>query len=158
MSAAPASCRWPISEPCAQTWASRVETYIASGNVVFTSKLSAIRVKTDLEARLFDYADKRVGVVVRTASEMRSVISANPFPKAPPNYTYAIFLDEPPPSDALEHAIGVKDEEMRLGAREIYVYYGSGMGKSKLRILAAKSGTARNMNTVAKLAEMASRL
>jgi uncharacterized protein (DUF1697 family) len=52
----------------------------------------------------------------------------------------------------------VKDEEIRLGAREIYVYYGSGMGKSKLKIPAAKSGTARNMNTVAKLAEMASRL
>jgi uncharacterized protein (DUF1697 family) len=32
------------------------------------------------------------------------------------------------------------------------------MGKSKLKIPAAKSGTARNMNTVAKLAEMASRL
>jgi len=83
---------------------------------------------------------------------------ANPFPKAPANHTYTIFLDEPPPSDALEHAVGVKDEEIRLGAREIYVYYGSGMGKSKLKIPAAKSGTARNMNTVAKLAEMASRL
>jgi uncharacterized protein (DUF1697 family) len=44
---------------------------------------------------------------------------------------------------------------MRLGAREIYVYYASGMGRSKLRIPGAKSGTARNMNTVAKLAEMA---
>jgi uncharacterized protein (DUF1697 family) len=95
---------------------------------------------------------------VRPDAEMRGVLSANPFPKAPPNYTYAIFLDEHPPSDALEAAFGVKDEEMRLGAREIYVYYGSGMGKSKLRIPAAKSGTARNMNTVAKLAEMASRL
>jgi uncharacterized protein (DUF1697 family) len=143
---------------CSDLGFARVETYIASGNVVFTSKSSAMRVKTDLEARLFDYANKRVGVVVRTASEMRTVLSANPFPKAPPNYTYAIFLDERPPSDALETAFGVKDEEMRLGAREIYVYYRSGMGKSKLRILAAKAGTARNMNTVAKLAEMASRL
>ena len=135
-----------------------VETYIASGNVVFTSKSSATRVKTDLEARLFDYAGKRVGVVVRTAPEMQGVLLANPFPKAPANHTYAIFLDEPPPSDALETALGVKDEEMRLGAREIYIYYGTGMGRSKLRIPAAKSGTARNMNTVAKLAEMASRL
>ena len=135
-----------------------VETYIASGNVVFMSKSSATRVKTDLEARLFDYADKRVGVVVRTASEMQGVLLANPFPKAPANHTYAIFLDEPPPSDALETALGVKDEKMRLGAREIYVYYGTGMGRSKLRIPAAKSGTARNMNTVAKLAEMAAKL
>jgi uncharacterized protein (DUF1697 family) len=46
---------------------------------------------------------------------------------------------------------------MRLGEREIFVHYGSGMGRSKLRIPAAKTGTARNMNTVAKLVEIASK-
>jgi uncharacterized protein (DUF1697 family) len=60
--------------------------------------------------------------------------------------------------DALKAAAGVGDEEMRLGVREIYVYYGSGMGRSKLKIPAAKHGTARNMNTVAKLAEIAAKL
>jgi len=45
---------------------------------------------------------------------------------------------------------------MRLGRRELYVYYPPGMGKSKLQIPAANSGTARNMNTVAKLVEMSS--
>ena len=44
---------------------------------------------------------------------------------------------------------------MRLGAREIFVHYPDGIGVSKLRIPAAKSGTARNMNTVAKLVEIA---
>ena len=48
---------------------------------------------------------------------------------------------------------------MALGEREIYVRYTDhGMGNSKLKIPAAKSGTARNMNTVAKLAEMAGKL
>ena len=46
-------------------------------------------------------------------------------------------------------------EQIQLGLRELYVYYPSGQGDSKLKIPAAKSGTARNMNTVAKLAEMA---
>jgi uncharacterized protein (DUF1697 family) len=46
---------------------------------------------------------------------------------------------------------------MRLGTREIFVHYRSGRGRSKLRIPAAKYGTARNMNTVAKLVDMASR-
>jgi len=46
---------------------------------------------------------------------------------------------------------------MRLGKREIYVHYPTGMGRSKLRIPAAKAGTARNMNTVSKLAELASK-
>lgn len=47
---------------------------------------------------------------------------------------------------------------MRLGTREIYVRYGQGMASSKLKIPAAKTGTARNMNTIAKLAEMAAAL
>jgi uncharacterized protein (DUF1697 family) len=47
---------------------------------------------------------------------------------------------------------------VRLGRREIYVHYPDGMGISKLKIPAAKPGTARNMNTVAKLAEMAAAL
>jgi uncharacterized protein (DUF1697 family) len=45
-----------------------------------------------------------------------------------------------------------------MGTREIYVFYGDGMGTSKLKIPAAKAGTARNMNTVAKLAQMAAAL
>ncbi|SIT48502.1 conserved hypothetical protein [Paraburkholderia ribeironis] len=44
---------------------------------------------------------------------------------------------------------------MALGTREIYVHYGNGMAHSKLKIPAAKTGTARNMNTVAKLVEWA---
>jgi hypothetical protein len=39
-----------------------------------------------------------------------------------------------------------------IGAREIYVHYRDGIGRSKLSIPAARDGTARNMNTVAKLA------
>ena len=45
-----------------------------------------------------------------------------------------------------------------MGVREIYVHYGDGMADSKLKIPAAKTGTARNLNTVAKLAEMAAAL
>jgi len=135
-----------------------VKTYIASGNVVFASPAKPARVKAELEARLLAYAKKPVGVIVRTAAEMRQALEANPFPSSAPNRTIAIFLDEPPPSDALAHASGLKDEEMRLGERVIYVHYGEGMANSKLRIPAARSGTMRNMNTIAKLADMAANL
>jgi uncharacterized protein (DUF1697 family) len=52
-----------------------VQTYIASGNVVFTSKLAAAEVKAALEKRLQDYAGRPVGVVVRTADEMAAPCS-----------------------------------------------------------------------------------
>jgi uncharacterized protein (DUF1697 family) len=146
-----------LKSMCGDAGFTRVETYIASGNVVFASKAGPARIKAELEARLLAYLGKPMGVVVRTASEMLAVLKANPFPNADTKHTYAIFLDARPPRDALEHAVGQTDEKMALGEREIFVDYGHGMGSSRLRIPAAKLGTARNMNTVAKLAEMASK-
>ncbi|CAB3647119.1 hypothetical protein LMG22037_00700 [Paraburkholderia phenoliruptrix] len=133
----------------------RVRTYIASGNVVFESKLGEASVKSRLERCLEEYAGKPVGVAVRTGAELAQVLAANPFKSAAPNRTVAIFLDAPPPADALAHASGQRDEEMALGTREIYVHYNDGMADTKLKIPAARTGTARNMNTVAKLVEMA---
>lgn len=131
-----------------------VETYVASGNAVFTSDLTPAAAKLALEARLLAFFGKPVGVLMRTAAEMRAVLQANPFAERPGNRTVAIFLDEAPPRDALAQARGLAGEEMRLGEREIYVFYGDGMGTSKLRIPAAATGSARNMNTVAALAKM----
>ena len=132
----------------------RVQTYIASGNVIFESSKSAKPVKQALESRLETYAGKRVAVAIRTAAEMKSILDSNPFPEREGNRTVAIFLDEVPPTDALKQATGVVNEEMKLGKREIYVHYGDGMGTSKLKIPATKEGTARNLNTIAKLVEM----
>jgi uncharacterized protein (DUF1697 family) len=140
---------------CVELGFERVETYIQSGNVVFDSDAAEARVKAKLLACLETHFGKAMGALIRSSSEMAEVLEANPFPKTEPRFTYAIFLDEPPPADALNHARGRNDEEMRLGKREIYVHYPTGSGRSKLRIPAAKSGTARNMNTVAKLAAMA---
>ncbi|HYN81902.1 MAG TPA: DUF1697 domain-containing protein [Gemmatimonadaceae bacterium] len=132
-----------------------VRTYIASGNVVFDSTLSETAVRKELENRLLAYAGKPVGVMLRTAKEMAEVLARNPFPNAPANRTVAIFLDAAPPADSLDSISGRADEEVGLGRREIYVRYGANMGRSKLKIPAAGKGTARNMNTVAKLAAMA---
>ena len=143
---------------CEELGFAAVRTYIASGNVVFTSRKSEAAIKSALEQRLHAYAGAPVGVLVRSAAAIAQVAADNPFPKAAPNRTVAIFLDKAPPADALSGIRGQKNEELRLGRREIYVHYGEGMGTSKLVIPAAKTGTARNMNTVAKLAEMAAKL
>jgi uncharacterized protein (DUF1697 family) len=132
-----------------------VRTFIASGNLVFESDKSEAEVKALLEAAMQAYAGKPVGVLVRTADELARILAENPFPDAAPNRVVAIFLDHAPPADALDQAKGVQQEEFRLGRREIYVHYGDGMADSKLKIPAAKAGTARNINTIAKLAEMA---
>jgi uncharacterized protein (DUF1697 family) len=139
---------------CAEIGLTDVATYIASGNVVFSSDLGADAVKAALGARLAEYAGKPVHVMVRTAGEIAEVLACNPFEGAPGNKVVTVFLDDAPAVDALDHAVHVKTEVMALGIREIYVHYVDGQGTSKLKIPAALVGTARNMNTVATLVEM----
>ncbi|CAN7360450.1 DUF1697 domain-containing protein [Caballeronia sp. 15715] len=138
---------------CESLGFSNVRTYIASGNVVFESKLSEASAKAKLERCLETYAGKPVGVLVRTGAQLAAVLADNPFSSAPQNKTVAIFLDTAPPSDLLDTVSGQQTEEIALGTREIYVHYKDGIARSKLKIPAAANGTARNMNTVAKLIE-----
>ncbi len=140
---------------CERIGCENVRTYIASGNVVFRNKKTASAVKKALEQELAVYAGKTVGVVLRSPEEMQQVLENNPFPNAAKNHTVAIFLDGETSADMLKSIRGQDDEEVALGVREIYVSYGNGMGKSKLKVPAAKDGTARNLNTIAKLAAMA---
>jgi uncharacterized protein (DUF1697 family) len=140
---------------CEKAGFRRVRTYIASGNVVAERDGSESQARAALEAELRAYAGMPVGVLVRTAAEMAEVAAANPFPDRSASRTVAIFLDRAPAQDALREVKGQANEELRLGAREIYVHYPDGIGRSKLVIPAARDGTARNMNTVARLAAMA---
>ena len=140
---------------CAEAGFTHIETYIASGNAVFDSRASPAKVKAELEARLVAHAGKPIGVITRTAAEIVTVLKANPFPQAEGRYAYAIFLDHPPPRDALDHVAGRTNVVIPLGKREIFEHYPTGMGRSELKITAARAGTALNMNAVAKRAEIA---
>ena len=140
---------------CEDAGLEQVRTYIASGNAVFTSRLGEGRIKALLEERLAAHAGRPIGVMVRTAEEMAAVLAASPFRREAADKTVAIFLDRQPPADAIETARGRKAERLALGRREIYVTYRDGIAGSRLVIPAAKTGTFRNMNTVAKLAAMA---
>ena len=133
-------------------------TYIASGNLLFRSGKGEQALKSALEAALAEHMGAKVGVMVRTADQLFGVVAANPFGKEAPNLTVAIFLDAAPAGDAAKAAKNVDGERIALGKREIYVHYPRGQGQSRLAIPAAADGTARNMNTVAKLAELAREL
>jgi len=143
-----------LREMCVQIGFRDVQTYIASGNVVFEADGTAAEVQATLAARLADYAGKPVGVLIRDAAEMAAILAANPFADQPGNKVVTMFLDAPATAADLATARHVQGEEMARGAREIYVHYALGQGPSKLLIPAAAAGTARNMNTVAKLAAM----
>lgn len=144
-----------LKSMCLDCGFSAPETYIASGNVVFDSLSDETEVKAALEDRLEAYAGKPVAVMVRTAAELKAIIDANPFPGVEGNRLVVMFLDGAPPAGAADQARHVADEKIKPGKREIYVHYPSGQGRSKLVIPAAKGATARNMNTVLKMAKLA---
>lgn len=130
-------------------------TYIASGNLLFRSGRSEAALKAELEKALAEHMGAKVRVMIRTADEIAAVVRANPFDKEAPNFTVAMFLDKKPPADAAKAAKNIDGERIALGKREVYVHYPRGQGQSRLAIPAAGDGTARNMNTVSKLAELA---
>jgi uncharacterized protein (DUF1697 family) len=131
-------------------------TYVASGNLLFKSGASEEFIRNALEDRLKEKMAKDVDVILRTSRDMDSVLRANPFPKFPPASVQVFFLRAAPPADILDTIKNKEDERVVVGPREVYVAYGEkGIGRSRLRVPAAEAGTARNMNTVAKLAELA---
>ena len=140
---------------CADAGFDNVRSYIASGNLLFGSTDSEKKVRATLEAKLKAHAGKPVGVIIRTAAEIAGIVKRNPFADQPGNRVMVLFTDEKLPADPLEDAHGRKDEELKRGKRELFIFYPKGQGTSRLTLPAMKAGTARNMNTVAKLAEMA---
>jgi uncharacterized protein (DUF1697 family) len=140
---------------CERAGFEAVSTYIQSGNVILSSRLAEARVKATLEKLLAKHVGKPVGVVVRNAVEMAAVLRRNPFASKPGDRVVAVFLDARAPKDALEQLVAPGGEEARLSGREIFIHYPNGQGRSKLKLPAAAGGTARNMNTIAKLCEMA---
>jgi len=134
-----------------------VRTYIASGNLLFRSKESEEKLRRMLEKALREHMGKDVGVTLRTPAELDATVRANPFTDVAGNAVQVFFLNEMPPEDLLETIRNrADDERIATGAREVFVAYGErGIGRSRLRIPAAEAGTARNMNTVRKLAQLA---
>ncbi len=128
-----------------------IETYIASGNVVFAADGSGTEVRQALEIRLEADAGKPVGVLVRSATDMRSLLEANPYANAPGNQVGVVFCEAAPDLAGMK---GRADEDITLGDGVIYIWFRNGMGRSRLKLEAMTTGTMRNINTVAKLVEM----
>jgi uncharacterized protein (DUF1697 family) len=131
-----------------------VRTFIASGNLLFTSELDETEIRERICGRVDDYFGRHVPAYVRSGAEMAAVARRNPFAGDPPNRTFAFFIDEEPAQAMLDEARDVAGERMALGPRVIYVAYGAGIGETRLKLPAVKNGTARNMNSVAKMAAL----
>ena len=129
-------------------------TFINSGNLLFTSELGEAEVKQRIEQRMAEYFGKPCPSMSAAPRKWPRRPGATPFRDDKPSQVMAYFIDEKPTQQMLDEARDVQGERLALGPRLIYVSYGEGIGKSKLKLPAIKQGTARNMNSVAKIAEL----
>jgi uncharacterized protein (DUF1697 family) len=144
-----------------------VTTLLQSGNAVFRSDKDASSLEPLLERAAEKTFGSRIEFFVRTAAEWKAMIAANPFPseaKVDPGHLLAVTLKSAPTAakvTALQQAIKGR-EVVRAKGRCAYIVYPDGVGRSKLTsALIEKTlgtrGTARNWNTVLKLAALAER-
>ena len=142
-------------------------TLLQSGNAVFT-----LKARTSLaafEAKLEAQAQRRFGMPVafmlRSATEWDATIARNPFPEAArndPGHLLLMALKGAPTAAAIKALRdGYKGPEtIHAAGRDAYLVYPEGVGRSKLTnaLIERKlgvAGTARNWNTVLKLAVLA---
>lgn len=147
-----------------------VATYIQSGNVAFTTTRPAgsIAARRTLGDELSSAVAERHGVIsavmVRTVGELRAALAAVPFLDAEPDHSklMVVFLADEPTAAAIASldADRFAPDRFEVIGREMFVHFPNGAGKSKFtadyfeRRLGA-AGTARNLNTVRKVIELA---
>jgi uncharacterized protein (DUF1697 family) len=143
-----------------------IRTYVNSGNVVFRHAESDVPA---LEARVEHALEAHIGlpvpVLVRTGVEMKAIVAANPFPDAEtePKTLHVLFLRSHPHVDNIDAAdeIETGPDRFAVHGREVYFFLPNLMSGATLdmkqvqKVLNVGDATARNWNTVTKLAEMA---
>ena len=140
-------------------------TLLQSGNAVFAGGArGGAALETHLEKEMLQRLGMRAAFLVRSPAELADVIAHNPFPdeaKRDLGHLIVMFLKSAPVADAVEalRAAVTGPEVIRAGGRHLYITYPDGMGRSKLTgaMIEKKlgmAGTARNWNTVLKLAAL----
>ena len=131
-----------------------VQTLLQSGNVVFESKPTGAKLETLLE----DAARKELNLdtefIVRTAKDWDAIIAKNPFPKEAKSDPgrFVLFACKTAPAASIK-VTGAQREYFKAVGKNVYIVYPDGQGRSKLKVHTI--GTARNWNTVLKLAAAA---
>jgi uncharacterized protein (DUF1697 family) len=142
-----------------------VKTLLQSGNVVLDAAASSpVKLESQLEAEVEKRLGMKVVFYVRTAAELAAVIEANPFvaeAKRDPSHLLVTFFKTPLDPANVKAAQAAIDgpERLKADGRHLYMVFPEGIGRSKAAVVVGKKlgpgGTARNWNTVQKLAALA---
>ena len=142
-----------------------VQTYIQSGNVLFTSKLNDKKaIRSKIEKKTSDNFGYKVNVILKTPNELKLAIKSNPFlkykKKSSERIYYTFLSEKPSPANIkILNEIDHTPEQFILNGDVIYLFLPNGAGKSKLNnnFFEKRLGvfaTTRNRNSVVALLEL----
>jgi uncharacterized protein (DUF1697 family) len=136
---------------------SDVETYLQSGNVVFTPASSPEPLGAAISQRLNELCGINVQLLTRTADEMSAIVAANPYPRDDHTKVVVTFCPHKATSPHLDLDL-FAPEGLTIHGNEVYLDLPFGQGRSRLVAALAKFddhvSTSRNWRTVLALAEM----
>lgn len=143
---------------------SNVETFIASGNVIFESKEKNLAVlEKQIEKKLQEALGYEVATFIRTPDELRAMVNYLPFKKQHVEKAGAFnvaFLKQPLDSAQMKKLQALKTDidDFNVNGRELYWLCRVKQSESKFsnavleRLLGIKA-TFRSMNTIRKISE-----
>ena len=140
-----------------------VETFIASGNVIFdSSSRSASALEEKVAAHLEQALGYPVATFIRSVSELATIAAYQPFPKSSSNEAdrlYVGLLGTSPSAVAQKKLLGLstKLDELHLNGRELYwlchtAFADSPLSGTLLEKTLGMATTLRNVNTINRLA------
>lgn len=138
-----------------------VETFIASGNVIFDSPAQdARKLELQIEGHLKESLGYPVSTFLRTPEEVAHAAAFRPFPEAPDSTLYVGFLasEVSPETRAKVAACRTPIDEFHVHGREVYWLCHKKLSESlfsgaKLEKALGTATTLRNLTTVRKLAD-----
>ena len=145
---------------CEAVGLSKVETFIASGNVIFESRAGAAALEKKIEAQLRATLGYEVATFIRSGAELDAAAARVESRRIGNEVVYVGFLKKAVGADerARVSAYATADERFEFDGREIYWFTKAGIGQSKFtntvfeRIIRSPA-TFRNVTTVRKLAD-----
>jgi uncharacterized protein (DUF1697 family) len=146
---------------------SEIETYIQSGNVIFSSseKMSIDNISAKIKNSIRERFGYNIAVVIRTVPELRLIVNSSPFTNEvsfDPTKAAVIFLSDTASVTGIAKLKGIETGPDRywISGKEIYIYCPDGFGKTKLyaNFFDKKlnvEGTTRNWKTINTILEKA---
>jgi len=141
-----------------------VRTYIASGNAVLDVPGDVAAFDRAVEKALTDRYGYVREVISRSPDELEVALKAHPFEVIEPKYSYIAPLTGSPAKEAIAKAreVPTGDDQWEVIGADLHIRYANGAGRADLdmnKVLKrlGVQGTARNLNTVRALIELASK-